>query len=265
MDLVLVTDKHFNGGPRQIDFERRKAVTNTLFSTARKLQFARIAEPSWQAITKAKVPIIKFVDCQTGIKVDLSFENLSGVDAQDSFREWKAHLPDLLPMVALVKQFLLMRGLNDVHTGGLGGFSTICLVYHHLYQELPKDSGEKPKSLGELFLGFLDFYGNQFDLATQRLEMAPTPKVVPKQAMGIDGRPEKPDGLSIQDPHNAENNISGGSQKAKHIFRAFAEAHKVLHDRLSALDLSGTSILESILGGNYESYRQHRERVRRTS
>lgn len=86
-----------------------------------------------------------------------------------------------------------------------------------------------------------------------------------QQEFGIDGRREKVDGLSIQDPNNPENNISGGSAKAKLIFKVFADAHKVLQERLATLDLSGISILETVLGGNYESYRLHREQMRRTA
>jgi non-canonical poly(A) RNA polymerase PAPD5/7 len=83
--------------------------------------------------------------------------------------------------------------------------------------------------------------------------------------MGIDGRLEKPDGLSIQDPNNPHNNISGGSSQVKHIFKLFSEAHEALQRRLSTLDLSGTSVLGTILGGNYESYDQHRMHIARIS
>ena len=76
-------------------------------------------------------------------------------------------------MVALLKQFLAMRGLNEVHQGGLGGFSIICLVVSYLQHS------RKGDNLGECFLGFLDYYGNQFDLSTKRIQMDP-PAVVTK-------------------------------------------------------------------------------------
>lgn len=72
-----------------------------------------------------------------------------------------------------MKQFLVMRGLNEVHTGGLGGYSIICLIvnYIHHHEHLKVN-------LGERFLGLLKYYGN-FNLAKKRLQMNP-PAVVDK-------------------------------------------------------------------------------------
>jgi non-canonical poly(A) RNA polymerase PAPD5/7 len=84
-----------------------------------------------------------------------------------------------------------------------------------------------------------------------------------QQELGIDGRKEKWDGLSIQDPNNPMNNVSGGSHRAMHVFRLFSQAHEALQQRLETLDISGISILETIIGGNYESYTSHWNQLRR--
>lgn len=162
MDCVYVSNQHFAGGPPKADFNMKKL----LWAAARRLENGQLATQV-TVISKAKVPIIKFVDRVTGIKVDLSFENLSGVDAQRTFRDWKQEYPDMPYLVALIKQFLLMRGLNDVHLGGLGGFSTICLAVAAIHLH------PKSENLGALFLNFLDFFGNKFDLARQRICMRP--------------------------------------------------------------------------------------------
>ena len=62
-------------------------------------------------------------------------------------------------LVAFIKQFLLLRGLNEVPTGGLGGFSITCLVTS-LLQHLPH--GHVRRNMGSLLMDFFDFYGNQF-------------------------------------------------------------------------------------------------------
>ncbi|KAF2263803.1 hypothetical protein CC78DRAFT_544745 [Lojkania enalia] len=255
MDMVYVSHQHDNGGAPMIDFEVHSQVNRTLRNAARKLESHRIATDV-VVITRAKVPIIKFRDVTTGIKVDLSFENLSGVKAQQTFSKWKRDYPDMPYMVALVKQFLLMRGLNDVHTGGLGGFSIICLVVS-LIQLQPH-----PSDLGTLFLNFLNFYGNKFDLARKRIQMHP-PKHIDKTVIGIDGRQEKPNALSIADPNQPNNNISGGSSKVKEVFRAFSDAHIALQERMDSLQASKLpeSILETILGGDYSSYVAHRAHI----
>jgi non-canonical poly(A) RNA polymerase PAPD5/7 len=178
MDLVLVSNQHRNGGLSTLG--SKSAVSRVLWASARKLERAGITIKA-SVIARAKVPIIKFVDRESGINVDLSFENLSGVVAQETFRKWTGEMPHMFPMVALIKQFLVMRGLSDVHYGGIGGFSIICLVYTYLRANKPSNSQDEIVNLANVFMGFLDFWGNKFDLTTQRLEMtSDPPKLVPK-------------------------------------------------------------------------------------
>ena len=123
----------------------------------------------------AKVPLVKFVESITNLRVDISFENNSGITANAFFKTWKQQYPCLPHIVALIKQFLLMRGLNEVNTGGLGGFSVICLVTS-LLQNMPRvQSGELVPELhlGEILFEFLDLYGNQFDTSRTGILLDP--------------------------------------------------------------------------------------------
>ncbi|KAF2687170.1 hypothetical protein K458DRAFT_296503 [Lentithecium fluviatile CBS 122367] len=252
LDLVYASDQHFAGGPARI-FTKK----NDLYKIAKKLSDKGIAANT-KVIHAAKVPIIKFTDKVTGIPVDISFENLGGVRAQEHFKKWQVDYPDMVYIVALIKQFLVMRGVNEVNTGGLGGFSTICLVVSYL------QLGQKPNNLSELLLGFLDYYGNHFDLDRQRIIMNP-PSRATKGAVGIDGRNERPFTLSIQDPNLSSNNISGGSFRVREIFHAFSEAYNELTKRMEAIRhgaVTSNSILEAILGGNYDAYEDHRAHMR---
>lgn len=168
MDLVYASDRHFNGGPPALESSNRhNPFKNILYKAARRLEDVHIAAARPIVIVGAKVPIIKFQDRITGIDVDISFENLSGVQAQATFDKWRKEYPDMIYMVALVKQFLVMRGLNEVHTGGLGGFSTICLIVSYIQHS------DRPENLGDCFIGFLEYYGKKFDLSRQRIQMNP--------------------------------------------------------------------------------------------
>lgn len=132
-------------------------------------------EDSVVVITGAKVPLIKFVDQTTGINVDMSFENQTGLTANETFKAWKRQFPAMPIIVTLIKQFLLMRACNEVVTGGLGGFSVTCLVTS-LMQNLPRiQSGEliPEHHLGEILIEFLDLYGNRFDLTRTGISMNP--------------------------------------------------------------------------------------------
>jgi non-canonical poly(A) RNA polymerase PAPD5/7 len=122
-----------------------------------------------EIISKAKVPIIKFVDRVTGLRVDISFENMSGVTAVSTFKEWTTQYHAMPILVTLIKQFLLMRDLNEVYSGGLGGFSTTCLVVSML-QQMPAPLSD---NLGELLLSFLELYGTKFNMLENGISLNP--------------------------------------------------------------------------------------------
>ncbi|KAF2644616.1 hypothetical protein P280DRAFT_514087 [Massarina eburnea CBS 473.64] len=259
MDLVYISDLHYRGGPQSIS-----PSANRLRKIGQKLGQQGVADEI-QVIGRAKVPIIKFKDRLTGIPVDICIENRSGLDAQYYFQKWKHEHQDMIYLVALVKQFLRMRDLNEVSTQGLGGFAIICMVVNYLQrlQGSKASDTDEYHNVGDIFLGFLDYYGNQFNIATERLVMY-EPYIVKKGSIGIDGRREKTDGLSIQDPGRPDNNISGGSAKATTVLRLFSGAHALLCERLDSIrngTYSGNSILEPLFGGNYRQYKDHRLRL----
>jgi non-canonical poly(A) RNA polymerase PAPD5/7 len=119
-----------------------------------------LAQGMVKPIVHAKVPIIKFVDRVSGLKVDLSFDNDTGITANETFHRWKLQYPAMPILVSIIKHFLMMRGLNDVAFGGLGGFSIICLVTS-LVQHFPSNS--QPPNLGLMLMEFFNLYGNLFN------------------------------------------------------------------------------------------------------
>ena len=170
MDLVVISNSYRDSG------EKAACHTNTAMRRFGSYLGRTIAEPdSIEVITGAKVPIIKFVDRATAIRVDVSFENDTGIIANDTFALWKRLFPAMPVLVTIIKQFLMIRGLNDVATGGLGGFSVTCLVTSML-QNMPRvQTGEliPEHHLGEMLIEFLDFYGNQLDIARTGISMNP--------------------------------------------------------------------------------------------
>ncbi|KAL1610380.1 hypothetical protein SLS60_002047 [Paraconiothyrium brasiliense] len=253
MDLVFVSDSYYDGGDAKLI-----AGKSAMYTLAKKLRFNQVAFDT-VVIPKARVPIIKFKDIATGLPVDISFENMSGVIAQSTLSKWKKEFGDHFTcLIALVKQLLEMYNLNDNSTGGLGGLSICCLVASFLKLHRLSDN------LGQTFLQFLDFFGNKFNYGRDRIVVDP-PRIVRKGQYGVDGRPEREDRLSIQDPNDPKNNISGGSYKADKCLELFSWAHKILVERMGIIHMSPVrdlSILEAILGGDYSTYQQQRERMR---
>ena len=171
MDVVIISDSYRNRGEKLLCQSHNKMRKFGDFITR-----SGIATPdSVDVIVGAKVPLIKFVDRDTSIRVDLSFENDTGLVAIDTFHAWKRRFPAMPVIVTIIKQFLMMRGMNEVQHGGLGGFSVTCLVTS-LLQNMPRiQTGEilPEHHLGEVLIEFLDFYGSRFDIARTGIRMNP--------------------------------------------------------------------------------------------
>lgn len=65
-------------------------------------------------LDKAFVPIVKMVDKDTKIFLDISFNTVQGVRAAKYIEQMKSRYPVLEPLVLILKQFLMQRQLNQV-------------------------------------------------------------------------------------------------------------------------------------------------------
>ncbi|RDW60392.1 putative topoisomerase family protein TRF4 [Aspergillus mulundensis] len=274
IDLVLLSTSFQRSGVRA--FGERKG---QIYAFSAFLKNQNIAVPgSVETIAHARVPILKFVDKLTGLKVDLSFDNDSGLIANKTFQQWKSEYPAMPVIVSVIKQFLLLRGLNEVATGGLGGFSITCLVTS-LLQHMPR--GNLYPNLGDVLMAFFQFYGRDFDFETRGIRMNPpgyfdkvrNQSIIPHHASAdlkmqrVYGVYKANNGsrLSIEDPNNPDNDISGGTREIALIFKSFSEAHHLLKDRLVSMALSGKSnesVLGTIIAANFDEYTELRWQLR---
>ncbi|KAF4637788.1 hypothetical protein G7Y89_g305 [Cudoniella acicularis] len=260
MDLVCVSDKYMRGG-------------NPVFAKRFLFEFSNFIERqgiplpgTTEIISKAKVPLVKYIDRITGLRVDISFENDTGLIANDTFKDWKSQFPAMPILVTLIKHLLSMRGLNEPVNGGIGGFSVICLVVS-LLQQMPQVQSRSmipEHHLGEVLMEFFDLYGNQFNFNTTAISLKP-PAYVNKQhvqSFSYKGRYEK---ISIIDPNRSDNDISGGASNTPKIIECFSNAYKDLQKRMGDLqsmkERSNQSILGTILAGNYSSFALQREHL----
>ncbi|KUI69648.1 Poly(A) RNA polymerase protein 2 [Cytospora mali] len=259
MDLVLCSDAILNGGAPML------VGRNQLNNLKKDLQNNRVAvENRFEMITKARVPLVKYVDKTTGLKIDISFENVGGILAIQTFKAWREQYPVMPILVTIIKQYLLMRGLNEPVNGGIGGFSVICMVVSMLQMMPQINSGDmNPEHhLGTLLMHFFDLYGNKFDHKTTALRLNPPGYVNKNQVTTFTYK--NPGRLSIIDPNNPGNDISGGSMNYQQIVASFSQAYKLLQERLSRIAKGENfkSILEIVLGGNYSTFREQRNYLR---
>lgn len=173
MDVVCVTKYLLATGRTQPGFF---ITEKFLRKFARYLESKGLIKPgSIELIPKARVPLVKFVDALTNLRVDMSFENPTGLVAIDTYLTWKLQFPAMPIIVTIIKQFLAMRGLHEVRSGGLGGFSITCMVTS-LLQNMPQvQSGSMiPENhLGDILMEFLDLYGKKFNTFTTGIRLSP--------------------------------------------------------------------------------------------
>ncbi|KAL2022048.1 hypothetical protein VTK56DRAFT_6288 [Thermocarpiscus australiensis] len=258
MDMVFMSDKFAAGGAAKY---ATKAFLHRF--KAQLIRYNMAWENEIELILHAKVPLVKFVERKTGLKVDVSFENKTGLTAIGTFKAWRDQYPGMPALVTLIKHFLLMRGLNEPVNGGIGGFSVICLVVSMLQMMPEVQSGnlDTRHHLGQLLLHFFDLYGNKFNYPEVAISLNP-PCWIPKHRVTTFTYKAN-DRLSIIDPNNPENDIAGGSSNAGTVTSLFADAHRELTRRMAQLaqdpSRHGQSILGVILGGNYSSFQKQRD------
>ncbi|ORY61408.1 uncharacterized protein BCR38DRAFT_347391 [Pseudomassariella vexata] len=263
MDLVICSRRFLNGGKPVF------ATKNHIFALRSFLQGFKVAwENQFECITGAKVPLLKYCDLGTGLKVDISFENTDGVRAIQTFLKWKEMYPAMPILVSVIKHFLCMRGMNEPVNGGIGGFSVICLVVNLLNQlpEVQSRTMVPEHHLGQILLQFFHYYGKEFRYETVAIRMEPPGQV---NKNDVDSLVYKNmDRLSIIDPNNPRNDISGGSKNFPSISDNFSKAYDTLQQRMSELSRTErkvhgyNTILATLFAGDYSTFRTQREYLR---
>lgn len=210
-----------------------------------------------EVISRTRVPIIKFVEPDSNIHVDISFERTNGIEAAKLIRNWLSVTPGMRELVLIIKQFLSTRRLNDVHTGGLGGFSIICMVYSflQLHPRIKMNEIDISENLGVLLIEFFELYGKNFSYDEVALSFNEDeyPIYVPKAHWKALLLAKRQFSIAIQDPRDPSNNISRGSFNLGTIKKSFAGAFDLLTDKCFELnqctfrDRIGKSILGNVI------------------
>ena len=79
-----------------------------------------------------QVPIIKCQERYSGISMDISFNNISGLESARVVKEYLNTVPALKELTIVIKHFLMLKNLHDAAFGGLGSYSIVIMVLHFL-------------------------------------------------------------------------------------------------------------------------------------
>ncbi|CAM9228929.1 unnamed protein product [Chrysoparadoxa australica] len=194
-------------------------------------------------IENTTVPIIK-MECpcpRSTVKVDISFDTPAGSHRGRSttafVQRQQANHPLLTPLMIVLKQLLLERGLNDAYTGGLSSYALTVMVTAVLQRYALNPPHLRP-DLGSLFLICLKTFGTSFDTRRSGVLVSshgagPLAPLTLQHFVGIPrvGTPEwwqPADPVVIQDPLQASNNVGRSCFGFRQVQVAFDRAYSAV-------------------------------------
>lgn len=242
IDMVIVSE-HGNYGTR-----------NNLYQLSSHLKRNGLAT-NVEVVAHARVPIIKLTEPHTNIHIDISFERTNGIQAATVILDWLKDTPALRELVLVIKQFLAVRKLNNVRHGGLGGYSTICLVYSflRLHPRISTGNIDALSNLGVLLIEFFELYGKNFNYDDVVICVETDHVCYLKKSEYRDMQGRSSFTLAIMDPSDSSNNISRGSFNVLGLKKAFNGAFWSLANQCYDLEMAtykqriGKSVLGSIV------------------
>lgn len=205
-------------------------------------------------ITRAVVPIIRFIHKDTGLSVDMSFNSEDGPRALGLINDYVALYPALPKLLLIIKLMLHQRGLNFSYTGGLSSYS-LTLMFVNFFQQHPRVSVRQDgtSNLGVLLLEFLELYGCTFDAKQLAIRVRDSVGYVRKNEMACLNENEMTlNRLCIEDPMDPFNNPSKNSTRWEEIRSVFKHAFNIISERCrlteQGYDPEQKTILSELIG-----------------
>ncbi|XP_021728697.1 UTP:RNA uridylyltransferase 1-like [Chenopodium quinoa] len=90
-----------------------------------------------QALTRARVPIVKLMDPVTGISCDICINNVLAVVNTKLLRDYGEIDARLRQLAFLVKHWAKSRGVNETYQGTLSSYAYVLMCIHFLQQRNP--------------------------------------------------------------------------------------------------------------------------------
>ncbi|XP_021649560.2 uncharacterized protein LOC110641964 [Hevea brasiliensis] len=199
-----------------------------------------------QVIAKARVPIVKFIERQSGISFDISFDVDNGPKAAKFIKDAVSKWPCLRPLCLILKLFLQQRELNEVYSGGIGSYALLAMLMAML-KNLRECQSSLEDNLGVLLIHFFDFYGRKLNTIDVGVSCNGAGTFFSKHRKGFinKGRPFL---IAIEDPQAPDNDIGKNSFNYFQIRSAFSMAFSTLTNPKTILSLGpNRSILGTII------------------
>lgn len=187
-----------------------------------------------QVIGKARVPIVKFVETESHISFDVSFDMENGPEAAKFIKDALNAVPPLRPLCLVLKIFLQQRELNEVYTGGIGSYALLVMLLTYLQTHANKlirghlhEQSRLEQNLGVLLVDFFEFYGRSLNVKDVGISCRDGGHFFKKKERGFFDS-KKPFMLTVEDPQAPTNDIAKSSFNFQKVRFAFMLAHRQL-------------------------------------
>ncbi|KAK9822646.1 hypothetical protein WJX81_003349 [Elliptochloris bilobata] len=199
-----------------------------------------------QIIAKAKVPIIKFTEVESGFNFDVSLDVANGPEAAEIVSKLMIALPPMKPLVLVLKMFLQQRQLNEVYSGGIGSYALLVMVAAFLLLHPSRLDEAAPNAaeanLGILLLDFYRLYGRSLNAAEVGVSCRRGGCFFSKRSRGM-MQVDRPHFLAVEDPNEPTNDLGKGSYNIQKVRGAFDFAYQ----QLAAPTSADESLLERLV------------------
>jgi len=255
LDLCLMVSH------KQIDQKREALeILKVLRIAMRKLTFIKDLN-----LIRAKVPILKFKDSISGSECDLNVNNSVGIRNTHLINSYTKSEWRVSPLMLMVKRWARAQDINDASKCTISSFSLVLMLIHYLQvgcyppvlpslqqkypdkfnprkdirlltltEQVPQQSLGNQMTLGELFIGFLDFYANHFNFDTDGISIRLARKVsrdfLVRQCLAKDAHSWKY--ICIEEPFELTN--TARSVYDPHIFERIKRVFRLSYRKVTA-------------------------------
>jgi poly(A) RNA polymerase GLD2 len=255
------------------DIDQKKEATEilrVLCKALRRCTFIRDLK-----LIKAKVPILKFYDRISGVECDLNINNSVGIRNTHLLNAYTKLDWRVSPLILFIKHWASIQNINDAKNGTISSYSLVLMILHYLQygcrppvipslqqkypnkfsknldvrllslnEKLPVFKSPNKDTLGELFVGFLSYYANEFNFDTDAISVRLGTKLS-RGAVKQNGPPHSQwKCLCIEEPFDLSN--TARSVYDEYVFERIYRVIRVSHARLRRT-LNVHSILEEPL------------------
>lgn len=261
VDMCLVITKD------EVDQKRDAALI--LSSIARALKPCSFVRHS--QVIRAKVPILKFYDQVSGVECDLNVNNVVGIRNTHLLRHYAYMDWRVRPLILFIKKWARFHDINDASKKTISSYSLSLMLIHYLQaaitppvlpclQEMKPEvysqsvdirklslsledkanfTSQNQATLGELFLGFLNYYSYVFRYNIEVISVRKGKSVPKFEAMHLAGDQNQWKFLNIEEPFDGSNTARSvyDSYVFTRIVRVFRASYSILEKSCNTEDI----------------------------